>query len=165
MQSGALAENMATFSVTSYGLAKDSLRKFLQALQHKIRFNLQWVRLFYTYGPFQNPNSLFAQLDQAIDNGEQVFNMSGGEQLRDYLPVEEVAERLVLLIEHPECNGIVNCCKGSPISVRRLVEQYIKKRGVDISLNLGHYPYPDYEPMAFWGDSSKMENITAKGNL
>lgn len=159
MQSGALAENLPTFPVTSYGLAKDSLRKFLQALQHEITFNLQWVRLFYTYGPFQNPDSLLCQLDRAIDNDEQVFHMSGGEQLRDYLPVEEVAERLVLLIEHPECDGIVNCCKGSPVPVRRLVKQHIKKRRADIALNLGHYPYPDYEPMAFWGDSSKFDSF------
>ena len=159
MQSGALAENMSTLPVTSYGLAKDSLRKFLQALQHKTKFNLQWVRLFYTHGPFQNSNSLLAQLDQAIEDGEQAFNMSGGEQLRDYLPVEEVAKRLVLLIEHPECNGIVNCCKGIPISVRRLVERHIKKRGADIALNLGYYPYSGYEPMAFWGDSSKIDNL------
>jgi dTDP-4-dehydrorhamnose 3,5-epimerase len=33
--------------------------------------------------------------------------MSGGEQLRDYLPVEEVAGQLVLMIEHPECHGVI----------------------------------------------------------
>jgi nucleoside-diphosphate-sugar epimerase len=159
MQRGKLAENMPTFPVTSYGQAKDSLRKLLQVLQDEIGFNLQWVRLFYSYGAFQNPNSLLAQLEQAIDNGKQIFKMSGGEQLRDYLPVEEVAERLVLLIEHPECNGIINCCKGSPVSVRRLVEQHIKRRGADISLDIGHYPYPDYEAMAFWGDSSKFDSL------
>jgi len=26
-------------------------------------------------------------------------------------------------------------------------------------MNLGHYPYPDYEPMAFWGDGGKMNRI------
>lgn len=162
MQSGALAENMSTAPVTSYGLAKDCLRKFLEALQHEISFNLQWVRIFYTHGPCQGAGSLLSQLDQAIDNGDQFFNMSGGEQLRDYLPVEEVAERLVLLVEHPECSGVVNCCQGSPISVRRLVEQHVEKRRANISLNFGYYPYPDYEPMAFWGNSSKFENIIAR---
>ncbi len=155
MRSGALTEEMSTFPVTPYGLAKDCLCKFLQELQNEIEFNLQWVRLFYTYGPFQNANSLLAQLDKAIEDGAQIFNMSGGEQLRDYLPIEDVAIRLVSLIEQPECTGIVNCCKGIPISVRRLVEQHLKSRGADIALNFGYYPYPDYEPMAFWGDCSK----------
>ena len=151
MQSGPLSEETVTKPSTPYGLAKDTLRKFLQALQAKHIFTLQWVRLFYIYGPGQNPNSLLAQLDNAIDNGNEVFNMSKGEQLRDYLPVEEVARFLASLIEHPECSGIINCCSSKPISVRWLVEKRIAERGAKIKLNLGYYPYPDYEPMAFWG--------------
>jgi dTDP-6-deoxy-L-talose 4-dehydrogenase (NAD+) len=49
--------------------------------------------------------------------------MSGGEQLRDYLPVQEVARRIVFWVEHPECQGIINCCSGKPTSVRSLMEQ------------------------------------------
>ncbi len=25
--------------------------------------------------------------------------------------------------------------------------------------NLGHYPYPDYEPMEFWGDTTKLRQL------
>lgn len=159
MQEGCLSENMQTMPSNPYGLAKDTLRKFLQTLQTQCPFNLQWVRFFYMHGPGQNPKSLMAQLDAAIDTGVPVFNMSGGEQLRDYLPVEEVARRMALLVDHPECSGIINCCSGKPISVRRLVEQRIAERGAIISLNLGYYPYPDYEPMAFWGKSKKFDAI------
>lgn len=164
MQTGALSESLSTFPVTEYGRAKDFLRKFLQALQRSMSYDLQWVRLFYTYGPGQNPNSLLAQLDRAIDHDEAVFNMSAGDQLRDYLPVDVVAARLAVLAEHPECNGIINCCKGRPVSVRRLVDEHIRKRGADISLNTGCYPYPDYEPLAFWGDSSKFDSC-CQGSL
>ena len=111
------------------------------------------------YGEGQNPNSLLPLLDKAIDRGDAVFNMSGGEQLRDYLPVTGVTERLVRLMEHPELSGIVNICNGVPISVRHLVENRIDERGANIKINLGHYPYPDYEPMAFWGDSKKFNVI------
>jgi nucleoside-diphosphate-sugar epimerase len=153
MQSGALSEDMPTAPVNPYELAKDTLRKFLQSLQEQHSFTLQWARLFYMYGPGQNQNSLLAQLDRAVDSGEPVFNMSGGEQLRDYLPVEVVASKLVYLLENPQYNDVVNICSGEPISVRRLVEQHLVKRGADIRLNFGHHPYPDYEPMAFWGSS------------
>lgn len=157
MQNGVLTEDAPTFPNTSYGLAKDTLRKFLQALQTDLGFILQWVRLFYMYGPGQNSNSLFAQLDRAIDEGTEIFNMSGGEQLRDYLPVQEVARCLALLVEHSELQGIINCCSGQPISVRRLVEQHIVERNADIHINLGYYSYPDYEPMAFWGNRKKLD--------
>lgn len=160
MQSGCLQEEIATSPATPYALAKDCLHKFLRALQEVQPFCLQWARLFYMYGEGQNPNSLIAQLDRAIDAGDSVFNMSGGEQLRDYLPVESVASFLAALAGRPSFDGTVNICSGKPISVRRLVEEHIEKRQSSIRLNLGHYPYPKYEPMAFWGDSSKLTGLT-----
>lgn len=159
MQNGCLSEQMPAQPENSYALAKDTLRRFLQALQQEHNFTLQWARLFYIYGPGQSSNSLLAQLDRALNNGEKSFNMSNGEQLRDYLAVEDVARRLLLLLEHSECNGLVNVCSGEPISVRRLVEHHIQKRGASIALNFGYYPYPDYEPMAFWGDHRRIAQL------
>jgi len=159
MQSGELNENTETKPINPYGLAKDSLRKCLQALQKEMPFTLQWARLFYMHGSGQNSSSILAQLDSAIDRGDSIFNMSGGEQLRDYLPVEDVALRLVCLIEHSGHDGIFNVCSGRPVSIRRLVEMHMKKRQVSIQLNLGYYPYPDYEPIAFWGDSRKLDRL------
>lgn len=165
MQNGALDEDAVTSPGVPYALAKDTLRKHLQALQRQRPFTLQWARLFYMYGEGQNSNSLLAQLDRAIVNGEPVFNMSGGDQLRDYLPVEVVASRLASLLEHPQWNGVINICNGKPISVRCLVEQHIAKRLADIRLNLGHYAYPDYEPMAFWGDSQYFLSTLGEKNV
>jgi nucleoside-diphosphate-sugar epimerase len=159
MQNGCLNETMASNPSNSYALAKDTLRKFMENLQHSFSFNFQWVRLFYMYGKGQNPGSLLSQLDKAISNGEPVFNMSKGEQLRDYLPIEKVAENLIKIIETPSIKGIINCCSGNPISVRRLVEEHIAKSKSKIELNLGYYPYPDYEPLAFWGDNTKLSLI------
>ena len=53
----------------------------------------------------------------------------------------------------------MNVCSGRPVSVRRLVEGWIRDNGWTIDLNLGHYPYPDYEPMAFWGERRKLDRI------
>ena len=83
-------------------------------------------------------------LSIAIDNGDTVFNMSGGEQLRDYLPIEDVVQQLYDLHESRR-NGTFNICSGRPISIRYLVEKRIKERSADIELNLGYYPYSDYE--------------------
>ena len=63
------------------------------------------------------------------------------------------------MAEHPECEGIFNCCSGQPVSVRHLVEEHIAHRKATIALNLGQYPYPTYEPMAFWGDGRKMRKV------
>jgi dTDP-6-deoxy-L-talose 4-dehydrogenase (NAD+) len=111
------------------------------------------------YGKGQNPNSLLSQLESALEKGETTFNMSGGEQLRDYLPIEKVAEYIVKIAFKKKLNGVINCCSGVPLKVKTLVENYLRKNDKKINLNLGYYPYPDYEPMAFWGDDTKLKNI------
>ncbi len=154
-QSGPLAANMETRPANPYGFAKDALRKQLEYLQKLHPFNLIWARLFYMYGEGQPETSLFSLLKRAVSDAEPIFKMSGGEQLRDYLPVTEVAKRLVGLVLVPQDLGVINVCSGSPISVRALVEGWIREHGWEIELALGEIPYPDYEPMAFWGDDSR----------
>lgn len=157
MQSGALREEMPTAPVTAYGKAKDALRTELERLHRRRPFNLTWARLFYLRGEGQAPGSLLPQLEGAIERGDRAFDMSGGDQLRDYLPVEEAAGYLVELALNGRDNGIVNVCSGRPIAVRELVEAVVASHGSSIELNLGRFPYPDYEPMAFWGDRTKLD--------
>jgi len=155
MQSGCLSEDSPTQPANAYAFAKDTLRRFLQALRAETDFNLQWARFWYLYGEGQNPKSLLSLLDAAIDRGDASFDMSGGEQLRDYISVTETCGKVAQLLEHPEYSGVTNICSGRPISVRRLVEEHVAKRGAHIQLNLGRFPYPDHEPMAFWGSSAR----------
>jgi nucleoside-diphosphate-sugar epimerase len=157
-KSGPIAANVRPCPNNPYGLAKDTLRQQLEFLSIENPYCLQWARLFYMYGKGQSPKSILSQLDAAIDNGDTVFNMSGGEQLRDYLPIEALVQQLYDL-HQSERKGTFNICSGQPISIRRLVEERIRKRSADISLNLGYYPYPDYEPMAFWGIRDVGETI------
>jgi nucleoside-diphosphate-sugar epimerase len=156
MKSGPLSEDLETRPNNPYGFAKDTLRRQLEYLRQVTPFNLTWARLFYLYGEGQAENSLLPQLKSAIERGERAFNMSGGEQLRDYLPVADVAKHLVSLAMTIHDNGVVNICSGNPISVRRLVESWIRENGWTMDLNLGHYGYPTYEPMAFWGNRDKL---------
>lgn len=160
LQDGCLAEDVLPDPITAYGIAKDSLRKFLQLLhKNQDSFVFQWVRLFYMYGEGQHPKSIIPQLDVAIKNGDAYFNMSGGEQTRDYLPVDQVAEYICKIALQNRVTGIINCCSGNPISVKQLVENYIISKGASIRMNLGYYPYPSYEPMHFWGNNTKLKSV------
>ncbi|WPQ64522.1 NAD(P)-dependent oxidoreductase [Chitinophaga sancti] len=159
MKEGLLREDMETDPQNPYAIAKDTLRKHLQVLQLEIPFDLKWLRLFYMYGKGQHPKSLLSQLDTAITNGDTVFNMSGGEQVRDYLPVDKVATYIVSTALQNQVTGVINCCSGKPITVKQLVLDYLEKKQAAISLNLGYYQYADYEPMVFWGDTNKLSTI------
>jgi len=159
MQSGPLGESVEPQPSNPYGLAKHTLHLFLQNLQQEKPFTLQWARLFYLHGEGQNPNSLLAALDRAIDAGEASFNMSGGEQLRDFLPIASAADYLATIVHQRDFNGVINCASGQPVSVRALVEQRLRERGAALKLNLGHYPYPSHEPMAFWAVTERLQQL------
>lgn len=160
MKEGKLKEDMEVYPSSPYAQAKNELRIFIESLQEKYPFNYKWIRLFYMFGKGQNAKSLLSQLQQAIDKGEEVFNMSGGEQTRDFLPVDKVAEYIVAIAMQTKTTGIINCCSGVPVTVKQLVSNYLKTKNKSIKLNPGYYPYPDYEPMHFWGDNSKLKSIT-----
>ncbi len=157
LQSGSLKASTETHPVTHYGVAKDMLRRKLEELQAGHTFCLTWARLFYTYGDGQPATSLLPALRTAALEGRMEFPMSGGEQLRDFLPVEEVARRLVAFALEPAERGTVNICSGQPVSVREFVEAQIRREGWRIKPKFGVLPYPDYEPMAFWGESSSLD--------
>lgn len=155
LQSGCLGEEVAAAPTTSYAVAKDSLRRFLELARLREPFQLCWGRLFFLHGPGQNPKALLPQLERAIASGAECFDMSGGEQLRDYLAVQEAAALLAKLALQRGSSGIFNVCSGAPVSVRRLVEERIAARGGRLRLNLGVYPYPAHEPMCYWGDPAR----------
>lgn len=101
------------------------------------------------YGEGQDPKSIISLFDTALENEDKVFNISFGEQLLDYLPIESIAFQIELLLHYND--GIFNICSGKPISLRRLLEQRMKEKNKEIDLNLGYYPYRKQDSIAIWG--------------
>ncbi len=156
---GCLDEEIIVNPEYAYPLAKHTLRKYLNILQKEKPFHFKWIRLFYMFGEGQHPTSIIPLLEKAIANGDKTFNMSGGMQQRDFLPVEKIAAYIVKIALQNKVEGVVNCCSGKPITILELVQDVIAKHNSNIELNLGYYPYPDYEPMEFWGDTTKLNQI------
>ncbi|QYE35951.1 NAD(P)-dependent oxidoreductase [Polymorphobacter sp. PAMC 29334] len=159
MQDGELDETVDARPGNPYAYAKDALRQQLEFLRAARPFDLTWLRLFYMYGEGQAATSLYPQIMAAIARGDARFPMSGGEQLRDFLPVVDVAAAIVDVALGVQGAGILNVCSGKPTSVRGFVERVVRENGSSITLDRGIFPYPDYEPMAFWGSSSRLERL------
>jgi len=164
LQEGCLAETMKSNPILPYAIAKTKLCDYIGSLQKQHRFKFNWLRLFYMYGEGQNTKSILSQLENAIKNKQHTFNMSKGEQQRDYLPIEKVAEYIVKVALQKKIEGIINCCSGKPITIFTLVQEYLNKHHAEIKLNLGCFPYPDYEPFSFYGDTQKL-NLALGNNL
>lgn len=164
MQEGELIETDQAKPENEYSRAKDGLRRHLESLQSNYNFQLCWVRMFYMYGEGQNPKSLHSQLISAIRSGAAEFDMSPGDQLRDFLPVEEVARILVEIALQDKFSGIINCCSGKPISVEDFINEIMAKHGVQLKLNKGKFGYSNLEPRNFWGSTKKLETIIGNGS-
>jgi nucleoside-diphosphate-sugar epimerase len=149
-QYGPMKASAETKPNTPYAKAKDQLHRELRALNKVGDVELIWARIFYTYGPRQPSKTIIAQFDKALECKKDVFNMSFGEQLLDYLPVEKVAENIVNLLTAK--NGVYNICSGAPKSVRRILEERMISKNQFIKLNLGHFPYRADDSLAIWGD-------------
>jgi len=94
-------------------------------------------------------------LQRAIEKGDPEFPMSTGRQLRDFIPVHQVANVLLQLTLDPRANGIYNCGSGHPVSLRELAEDRIAESHASTVLKFGCYPDRLDEPLAFWADTSK----------
>lgn len=159
MQSGSLHESSPIAPDNPYGYAKAALHRQLEFLQATREFGLTWARLFYMYGADQPANTLYSQVQAALQRSDSSFPMSPGDQLRDYMRIDDVAATLVTLALDAPAAGTVNVCSGIPVSVRSLVEQWIEASGKSMALKLGAFAYPTHEPRAFWGSNEKLASL------
>ena len=159
LQEGILKEEMVSKPVLPYPQGKNLLREFLEKKQNTVPFNLKWPRVFYVFGEVKGRKNLYTHLMSAINRKEESFNMSGGEQIRDFLSPDEIAERIVKIALQNKVTGIINCCSGKPVKLKDFVSDFLNKNAYKLKLNLGVYPYADYEPMETWGDTAKLDAV------
>lgn len=151
MRCGAILDSDTVDPQVPYAVAKDSLHRLLRYGLQERSFRLKWVRLFYMFGEGQAPSSLYAQLIQAIRSKQEVFRMSGGEQVRDFLPVTKVAGYLVDVCLSDSFQEVFNCSSGRGTRVIDFVRQVMEDHHASLLPETGYYPYPAYEAMDFYG--------------
>lgn len=152
------AEPAPEFYPTAYAKAKNELYSYIVDKKSP-ELNFKWLRFFYVYGVGSRPNSLLSLLLKAIENGDKEFNMSKGDQKRDFIHIETLAHNVVACAEQSDIKGIINIGNGKPVSVSEFVESILKIKKSNMKLNKGHYPYAEYEPHEFWADISKLKSV------
>ena len=103
---------------TLYGTCKHSLNLMTSAFFEKHNISNAWGRIFYVYGPNEHKDRLVPSVARALLQGEPAF-CSSGQQVRDFLYVQDVAAAFVALLQS-EVQGNVNIASGTPKSVRDL---------------------------------------------
>lgn len=157
---GLLKETTPTRPTIPYAEAKVRLHEAIEPVVAATGQSLTWLRPFYVFGSGQPATTLWGQLHAAMDRGDAEFPMSGGNQTRDYLHVEEMA-RLIseVSIRAPGRHSELNICSGKPTQIRRLVESWIAESGSSIRPALGALPYSAAEPLHAYGSTARLHKF------
>ncbi len=156
---GPLKEITNVKPISSYAKAKDSLRKKMELICKSNSVRWVWARIFYPYGIEQNENSLYPSLINSIKKNQIYFDITSGNQLRDFISSDQVAKNLLYLSASSEAYGIFNCGSGEPISIFDFVQKIVKEKKSSIKIRRGKYPDRDDEPKSFWADMSKFNSL------
>lgn len=156
VREGILKEEFESQPVLPYPEGKNLLREYIEEEQKQYGFINKWARVFYVFGEVKGRKNLYTHLQNAIKNNDESFNMSGGQQIRDFLTPKEIAEIIVRIALQNKVQGIINCCSGKPVKLIDVVTDFVKSSKSSIKLNPGFFPYLTYEPMETWGSVEKM---------
>jgi len=111
------------------------------------------LRLFTVYGPRQSPRSLVPSVLLA-GLRERELPMTGGEQRRDFIFIDDVVAGYLMTAENPASAGrTINLCSGRGISLRELVSM-IESLDVPLGVKFGALPYRQEEASEIVGDNS-----------
>lgn len=157
MKSEKLSETDETEPATLYAASKLSFQLIGQQLAAQSGMQFAWGRIFYLYGPKEDARRLVPSAILKLEKGE-LFPASPGEQVRDYLHVEDVARALLTILEK-HATGIFNICSAKPVTLRQLLESIGNLTGRPELLAIGALPYREWEPMFICGNNMRLRKI------
>jgi nucleoside-diphosphate-sugar epimerase len=132
---------------TTYGVCKNALQEMLKAYAEITNLSSAWGRVFNVYGPYDHPKRLVSSVILSLLKDEPAL-CSHGNQLRDYLYVEDLANAFVKLLEG-NVTGEINIASGKPVAVKEIIYKIAGKLGKTDLVSLGAIPVSSSEPPLF----------------
>lgn len=161
---GAITEKTPTNPISLYGIAKDALRRATALYAEQKGCIYQWLRCYYILGDDKRSSSIFGKILRAEEEGKSSFPFTSGRNKYDFIDVDELSQLIAATILQNDITGIINCCKGEPISLAERVESFIKEHGLKIKLDYGVFPDRPYDSPCIYGDASKINKIIENTN-
>jgi nucleoside-diphosphate-sugar epimerase len=142
--------NAPLFPTGDYHASKAAATMAAMALATVRKTSLSVLRPFHVFGEGASTNSFWTGLKHAAENGED-FAMTQGEQVFDFTPVEEVAERFLHFCEKlpalPRGIRMANVGSGSPQKLSLFAEHWWNAFSARGALKFGAIPYRKNETM------------------
>lgn len=130
--------------------AASSIAFYQFAFQHKVKFS--YNRIFQVYGEGESATRLWPSLKKAALSGED-FPMTKGEQIRDFIAVEDVVQYFVDACMNDDLVAgdpiFYNVGSGKPQSILEFSEYWWKKWQAKGELKIGKVAYREGEVMRY----------------
>jgi nucleoside-diphosphate-sugar epimerase len=127
---------------TLYGAAKHGLRGIAERYAGQADVSFAWGRVFFVYGPHEQPGRLASSVASALVRGEPA-ETSAGTQVRDFLHAEDLGAAFAALLDS-DVAGAVNMASGEPRPIRDLIVALGEAAGRPDLLRIGaRAPSPD----------------------
>jgi nucleoside-diphosphate-sugar epimerase len=135
-----------------YAASKAAACVLFCAIAAERKLQLTYLRLFSVYGAGQHERNLWPMIRRAALGGEDL-PLTPGEQVRDFIAVENVAAALLTAAQHepvrPGIPNIRNIGSGRPQTVRQFAEYWWREFHARGKLLFGKLPYRDDEVMRY----------------
>jgi UDP-glucose 4-epimerase len=116
------------------------------------RIPISYLRVFNAFGEGQHESNLWPSMRKAAIEGRD-YPITAGEQIRDFIPVEDVAKAFIREAEGQQNSLdhmiVRNIGSGNPQSIRKFCEHWWEKWHAKGRLLIGALPYRDGEVMRY----------------
>jgi len=140
---------------TLYGASKHAAREAVAALASG-RFSFAWGRIFFLYGPHEDPSRLVPSVIRAFLDGREAL-CTAGTQVRDFMHVHDVGDAFAALVAS-DVEGAVNIASGRPVTIAELVTTIARQMGANPLLRLGARPIPAGELLSITATTARLRD-------
>lgn len=154
---GYCCEKLTPFAPgTLYGVCKHPLQQILNSFAKQTGLSSAYGLIFFLYGPHEKSERLVPSVIRSLLKREPA-RCSHGNQIRDFLYVEDVADAFIELLES-NITGAINIASGCPISLRDIIYKIADKLDRRDLIQLGALPVREHEPHLILADVSRLKN-------
>ena len=141
---------------TAFGRCKHALHQAFESLIATTDLSGAWGRVFFVYGPHEDPSRLVSSLTSVLLAGQKA-PCSHGEQIRDYMHVADVGDAFAALLDS-QVAGPVNLASGRPIPIKQVIAGIASRTGGADLVQWGAVATPRDDPPLIAADVRRLTN-------
>ncbi|MBL7183162.1 MAG: SDR family NAD(P)-dependent oxidoreductase [Anaerolineae bacterium] len=152
-------EDQMADPINAYAASKSAAWLFCNMYHRTRGYPIVTVRPFTVYGPCQSERALIPQTIISALRGED-FEMTGGEQTRDFTCVDDVVEGYIRASLSKKAIGqTINLGTGEERPIKDVVLKVLELMGSPVRPLIGALPYRPRDIRRLYSDSSKAREL------